>query len=208
MGVNPDLDSSLVGLTFNSQWLPDAECHHIRQTASFSIDTPIHAVVLSVFGLNTHTQIHTLAYSNDTQHTRRLNKALCYPKGRQHSNGGSSAVLDQGSGDDLQSLGHSAVRPLLDAGQRAGPLSQSLGHSHLHSTAPWEQERFEQHVTTHLHGVLQVPLHLLQMEHRRHQNTEQIHPIDSSAGGRPSPPRFPCWHLLAEWCRLWDLCTL
>lgn len=56
--ISPDLNSSLVGLTFNSQWLPDPECHHVRQTAGFSIDTPIHTVVLSVFGLNIHTNTH------------------------------------------------------------------------------------------------------------------------------------------------------
>lgn len=51
-----DLNSGLVGLSFNGQWLPDAEDSHVRQTAGLPINTPTHTVVLSVFGLNTQTQ--------------------------------------------------------------------------------------------------------------------------------------------------------
>lgn len=45
------LDCSLVGLSFNSQWLPDAQRRHVRQASGLSVNTPTDAVVLSVFGL-------------------------------------------------------------------------------------------------------------------------------------------------------------
>lgn len=72
--------------------------------------------------------------------------------------------MDQGPGHHLQGLGHGPVGPLLHTGQRPGALAQSLGHGHLHGTPSWQQAGLQQHIATHLHGVLQVPLHLLQRE--------------------------------------------
>lgn len=72
--------------------------------------------------------------------------------------------MDQGPGHHLQGLGHSPVGPLLHPGQGPGALAQPLGHSHLHGAPSWQQAGLEQHVATHLHGVLQVPLHLLHTE--------------------------------------------
>lgn len=46
-----DLYSGLVGLSFNSERLPDPQRRHVGQTAGLSIHTPTHAVVLSVFSL-------------------------------------------------------------------------------------------------------------------------------------------------------------
>lgn len=91
---------------------------------------------------------------------------MTYPQGGQDPDGGGSTVLDQGSGDDLQGLGHGAVRPLFDAGQSTGTLHQTLGHSHLCGAAAWQQEGVQQHVTADLHSVLQVPLHLLRIRDR------------------------------------------
>lgn len=67
-----DLDGGLVGLSFDSEWLPDPKSWHVGQTATLTVHTPTHTVILSVFGLNTHTQIQTTDFS--TTHT--LNKVL------------------------------------------------------------------------------------------------------------------------------------
>lgn len=52
-GLCPHLNSSLVSLSFNGKRLPDSHGRHVGQSASFSIHTPTHTVVLSVFRLNT-----------------------------------------------------------------------------------------------------------------------------------------------------------
>lgn len=72
--------------------------------------------------------------------------------------------MDQGPGHHLQGLGHGPVGPLLHPGQGPGALAQPLGHGHLHGTPSWQQAGLQQHIATHLHGVLQVPLHLLHAE--------------------------------------------
>lgn len=95
---------------------------------------------------------------------QRPTRVKSYPQWCQHSDGGGSTVLDQGSGDDLQGLGHGAVRPLLDAGQSAWALHQALRHRHLYGSAPGQQTGLQQNITTHLHGVLKVPFHLLKTD--------------------------------------------
>lgn len=70
--------------------------------------------------------------------------------------------MDEGPGHHLQRLGHGPVGPLFHPGEASGALAQPLGHRHLHGAPSWQQPGLQQHVTTHLHGVLQVPLHLLQ----------------------------------------------
>lgn len=67
-----DLDGGLIGLSFDSKRLPDPESCHVGQTATLTIHTPTHTVILSVFGLNTQTQIQTADFSI----THRLNKVL------------------------------------------------------------------------------------------------------------------------------------
>lgn len=63
---NSDLHGGLVGLSFDSEWLPDPKSGHVGQTATLTVHTPTHTVILSVFGLNTHTQIQLTSQ----QHTR------------------------------------------------------------------------------------------------------------------------------------------
>lgn len=72
--------------------------------------------------------------------------------------------MDQGPWHYLQGLGHGPVGPLLHPGQGPGVLAQPLGHGHLHSATSWQQAGLQQHVATHLHGILQIPLDLLYAE--------------------------------------------
>ena len=91
----------------------------------------------------------------------RLLGPLSYPEWGEHSDSAGPAVLDECAGDDLQGLGHGAVGPLLHPCEGPWALHQLVGHGHLHGAAARQQVGFQEHVPAHLHGVLQVPLHLL-----------------------------------------------
>lgn len=89
-----------------------------------------------------------------------------HPERGEQTDGAGPAVLDQGTGDDLQGLGDSPVRPLLHTGHGLGLLRQGVGHGHLTGPAPWHQLGVQQHVAAHLHGVLEVALHFLEKANR------------------------------------------
>lgn len=80
------LNSSLDTLKLDGLRLPDAVVLHVSKATCLAIDTP-RALALGVLG-------------------SQLSK---------HSDGTGTRVLDERSGDDLQSISNSLVRPLLDA---------------------------------------------------------------------------------------------
>lgn len=81
---------------------------------------------------------------------------------RQHTHRACACILDQCTGDDLQRLGHSLVRPLLHTLDALGLLAQLHRHGHLSSTTTRRQTRVEHDITRNAHGILQVPLDLVE----------------------------------------------
>lgn len=98
-----------------------------------------------------------------------------YPEGSEHSDGAGPTVLDEGAGDDLQGLGHGTVGPLLHPSNGPRALRQPVGHGHLHGSTARQKVGVKQHVPAHLHGILQIPLHLLSTGHRGHPQSNEPH---------------------------------
>lgn len=84
------------------------------------------------------------------------------PQVRQHPHGAAARVLDQRPGDNLEGLGHGAVRPLRHALDALGLLLQPHRHGHLGRAAAGRQPRVEDDVARHAHGVVQVALDLVE----------------------------------------------
>lgn len=80
----------------------------------------------------------------------------------QDANGAVSGVLHESSRDDLHGISHGLVWPLLNAFDRLRQLRKLDSNSHLRSTTSGRQARMEDNVPSHRHGVLKIPLNLVQ----------------------------------------------
>lgn len=80
----------------------------------------------------------------------------------QHAHRACARVLDQRSGNDLESLSHGLVRPLLHSLDALCLLTQLDRHGHLGSTTTRRQARVEHDVARNAHGILQVTLNLVE----------------------------------------------
>lgn len=207
---NSDLHGGLVGLSFDSEWLPDPKSWHVGQTATLTVHTPTHTVILSVFGLNTHTQIQTTDFS--TTHT--LNKVLLLlphlltlsdvrtrmveaPQFWINVRGITSsawATARYGHCSTPVRARERSVRCFDTAISTAPPPGNRKGSSNTLRHTCMASCRFLSTSCGQWDSVnqsLDLPITSLTdwlIDHR-------------------SPPRSPCLPPSARWCRLWGLCT-
>mmetsp|Transcript_68054 Transcript_68054/g.146776 ORF Transcript_68054/g.146776 Transcript_68054/m.146776 type:complete len:470 (-) Transcript_68054:203-1612(-) len=127
------LNCRLQRLGFHAVRLPNAQLVHIGHLAGGSIHTP-----------------------------RVLTSVVFYANIGQKSNDVSAAILRQGTGNHLQCGGNGLVRESLDTLYFRSRLHQSACNRHLSGTTSRDQAGVENTVPNNLHGVLKIPLDLVQ----------------------------------------------
>lgn len=128
------LDSGLDALLLDSHRFPNAILLHVHQLASIAINTPGAASGISVLGAQ-------LGKHSDRRGTR---------------------VLDERARNDFHRFGDCAVRPLRNTLNRLGLLLQSNSNCHFRCTTTRAQTGVPDDVPGDAHGILEVPLNLVQ----------------------------------------------
>lgn len=127
------------------------------------LDSCLHALELDCFGLP-HTILphvsDVASVAVDTVAGMALD--LLSPQARKDTDWVSSSILHQCARNDLHGIGNCLVRPLLHALNRLGQLAKTDRYSHLCSTTTGSQSGVENNVPSDRHGILQVPLNLVQ----------------------------------------------